>query len=143
MTGSWEEQITDIRQQLDPWQIHNYFGDASPPKSYNIAGRPFDEIIPRLNALMMVLKSCKGVQCREPWTVLHPGRNVTNLVDALSHEYDTFYREQPMVIYSSCEVGYLKWAEGPQHVNVFGPRTHEQLHDQNSQKYDGAWHEWI
>lgn len=68
---------------------------------------------------MMVLKSCKGLQCTQPWTELHPGGNVKTLTDALDAEYDTFYNAQPKVSFTSCELGYIISAEGPQEFNRY------------------------
>lgn len=68
----------------------------------------------------MVLKSCYGKECHEPWQTLHPHSKVRTVRDALHEDFDEFYRNQPKVSYSSCELGYLKHAEGPQHVHVWG-----------------------
>lgn len=69
----------------------------------------------------MVLKSCYAKECHEPWGTLHPYDNkVKNLKHALDPVFDAFYEAQPKVSYSSCELGYLLDAEGPQQVNAFG-----------------------
>jgi hypothetical protein len=47
--------------------------------SYTLLRRKFEDLIPRLDALMMVLKSCKGDTCRKPWTALHPSGDVASL----------------------------------------------------------------
>ena len=87
--------------------------------SYSLAGRPFQQVVNRLDSLLLVLKSCKAGGCHEPWQTIHPGSKVKNLKYALDSDYDTFYKEQPKVSFSSCELGYLIDAEGPQHVNVW------------------------
>lgn len=74
---------------------------------------------------MMVLKSCKARQCTHPWEVLHPEGNVRSLTDALSEEFDSFYKNQPKVSFNSCQLGYLTAEEGPQAVNVFEGYGHE------------------
>lgn len=97
----------------------------------------------RLDSLLMVLKSCKAKSCHAPWSKLHPEGGIKTLRDALHGDFDVFYKEQPKVSYSSCELGYLIDAEGPQHVNVWdevqqavpGGR-------QQSFKYDGHWSWW-
>ena len=76
----------------------------------------------------MVLKSCKGLECHKPWSTLHPKADIKNLKDALHSDFDTFYRTQPKISYSSCQLGYLVDEEGPQHVNKFGES--EQLVEQ-------------
>lgn len=67
----------------------------------------------------MVLKSCYRKECHEPWQTLHPQSKVKSIKDALEADFDAFYTEQPKVSFSSCELGYLIEAEGPQHVHVF------------------------
>jgi hypothetical protein len=77
-------------------------------------GRPKSQVIARLDALLMVLKSCKGEQCTKPWLSLHPGGKVQNLAQALHERLDGFYAKQPKVSYSDCKLGYLIPFEGPQ-----------------------------
>lgn len=89
---------------------------------------------------------------RRPWDVLHPSGNVHNLIDALSHEYDQFYHEQPKVSFSSCQLGYLTSEEGPQNVNTYGESNSHQAPDdsvrspdfkvQQSFQYRGPWSVW-
>lgn len=92
--------------------------------SYQLAGRSFKHILSRIDALLMVLKSCYGKECHEPWNTLHGSSKVKNLRQALDSEYDAFYDDQPRVSFSSCEMGYLKAAEGPQHVNKWDDERH-------------------
>ncbi|KAH0843107.1 hypothetical protein FOPE_08396 [Fonsecaea pedrosoi] len=82
--------------------------------------RPLSQVHPRLDALLMVLKSCKGIECTHPWKILHPDGNVNNLVDALNTEYDEFYAGQPKVGFEKCSLGYLIQSEGPQTPNYYG-----------------------
>lgn len=80
-----------------------------------LLGLSIDKIVPRLDSLLLVTKSCKGWVCAQPWRALHPQGNVDNLRDALSPRFDRFYeQEQVKVEYSRCELGYLIDAEGPQ-----------------------------
>ena len=83
-------------------------------------GLPLSNVISRLDALLLVLKSCKGSSCTKPWHVLHPKGDVVNLKDALSSTFDTFYeKEQSRVGFTRCEPGQIIDAEGPQHALVF------------------------
>ena len=130
----------------------NYLGAESHLQSeYTLAGRPFKHVVTRLDSLLMVLKSCYGKECHQPWKTIHPIANVKNLKYALDPNYDEFYEAQPKVSYSSCELGYLLDAEGPQQVNAFG----EELRDserftvqelegsrQRSFRYQGHWSWW-
>jgi N-acetylglucosamine-6-sulfatase len=85
--------------------------------------------VDRLDALLLVLKSCHGVTCVEPWNVLHPAGDVQNLFAALNVQYDAFYRNQVKVSYDRCELGYILDAEGSQ-----VPWTYR----------DGvSWHHWV
>jgi hypothetical protein len=86
---------------------------ASKAKS-TILGLPVDKVITRLDALLFVLKSCKGSTCSQPWRSLHPQGNVKNLQDALSSRYDEFYELQVRVEFNYCDEGYIIAAEGPQ-----------------------------
>jgi hypothetical protein len=81
---------------------------------------PLRKVIARLDSLLLVLKSCKGLTCVRPWDVLHPDQGVRNLYDALSPEFDKFYeKEQHRVEFSRCENGYIVDAEGPQEPLVY------------------------
>ncbi|KAF1965780.1 Arylsulphatase [Bimuria novae-zelandiae CBS 107.79] len=109
----------------DPGQLENYFDDddekmVAKRDAYELAGRPFAHVVDRLDALMMVLKSCKGRACVEPWSVLQPKSGIRMLQDALEQKYDVFYNEQPKVSFDECALGYIREFEGPQEVNVMG-----------------------
>lgn len=80
---------------------------------------PLERVVDRLDALMMVLKSCKQHSCTHPWESLHPSGNVSNLLDALSSAYDDFYRDQAKVSFTRCEGGYIVESEGPQDFYAF------------------------
>ncbi|KAK1075088.1 hypothetical protein LTR74_000493 [Friedmanniomyces endolithicus] len=74
-------------------------------------------LLPRLDTLLMLLKTCKARQCTHPWEILHPAGDVRNLHDALRAEYDDFYeRQQQRVEFGRCEKGYIKESEGPEGV---------------------------
>lgn len=80
-----------------------------------MSGFSVTKLIPRLDALLLVTKTCKGSVCRKPWQSLHPDGDVDRLRKALAAEYDDFYeKEQVRVSFSSCEYGQIIAAEGPQ-----------------------------
>lgn len=130
----------------------NYLGAESHLQSeYTLAGRPFEHVVTRLDSLLMVLKSCYGRECHEPWNTIHPNSEVKNLKYALDQDFDAFYESQPKVSYSSCELGYLVGAEGPQQVNAFGEelKNSDRLGvqdlegaQQRSFRYQGHWSWW-
>ena len=75
---------------------------------------PIASLAARLDALLFVLKSCKGSVCTSPWKELHPDGDVSTLADALDKKYDYFYEvEQTRVKFQKCEHGYIPESEGP------------------------------
>lgn len=79
-----------------------------------ILGRSLSQAINRLDALLLVLKSCQGATCIDPWDVLQPADSVRSLQDALDEQYDGLYDNQPQVSFDWCDAGYIIEAEGPQ-----------------------------
>ncbi|KAK4241186.1 alkaline-phosphatase-like protein [Achaetomium macrosporum] len=107
-----EHEFYDLT--TDPYQLSNLL-DASATPPTTLLGVPFEKFTARLDALLLVLKSCKGQTCVQPWQALHPAGNVQNLQDALSSRFDAFYEDQQKkVSFDRCELGYLVDAEGPQ-----------------------------
>jgi N-acetylglucosamine-6-sulfatase len=102
--------ITDISQN-DPHQLDNLMLGN---KSQILLGRPLSEVTSRLDALLMVQKSCKRTACQKPWTELHPAGDAASLSDALDSRFDGFYAKAAKVGFSRCDMGYLVNAEGPQ-----------------------------
>ena len=88
--------------------------------SATLLGHSLDKVINRLDTMLMVLKSCQGASCVNPWSVLHPDGGVETLKDALQPHFDTFYIAQPKVEFSRCEEGYIIDAEGPQLPSIYG-----------------------
>jgi N-acetylglucosamine-6-sulfatase len=138
-----DKEYYDMR--YDPGQVENYSDDddqeiAEKRESYEIAGRSFPAILDRLDALMMVLKSCKGNACRNPWNVLHPGGRVKSLRDALAPDFDAFYDAQPKVGFDECALGYIREVEGPQSVNVYDEWESKNVEMKTSFVYQGNPH---
>jgi arylsulfatase A-like enzyme len=142
-----DKEYYDMR--YDPGQMENYFDQSDEDinakrDSYEIAGRSFKHIVDRLDALMMVLKSCKGESCRDPWGVLQPDHDIKTLKDALTNHYDAFYHEQPKVRFDECALGYIREVEGPQHVKQWeewsGERSELRKRKQPSFVYQGNPH---
>lgn len=113
---SGEREFYDMAR--DPAQMHNYFDPAHTALQihYDLLGRPFKHVTNRLDALLMVTKSCKGESCRSPWRVLHPRGDVDSLAGALNGRFDGFYESQPRVSFNSCVKGHVVSEEGPQDV---------------------------
>lgn len=109
----------------------NLLHGAQSPSHFSIAERGISAIVSRLDALMMVLKDCKGVDCTRPWPVLHPDGDITTLEGALRSQFDTFYLQQPKMVFDSCELGFIPEAESREHVNPYteGGRLRKQTFD--------------
>ncbi|GES60151.1 arylsulfatase [Aspergillus terreus] len=106
-----EHELYDI--STDPYQIANLYSSTNTTNTHYL-GRPLPAVQNRLDALVLVLQSCQGNTCIEPWKVLHPDGSVNSLKDALARKYDRFYQEQPKVSYDECLDGYIISNEGPQ-----------------------------
>jgi N-acetylglucosamine-6-sulfatase len=62
-----------------------------------------------LDALLLVLKSCKAESCRDPWKILHERGGIRSLPEALSKDQDEYYSTLPKVKYDHC-AGYYDYA---------------------------------
>ncbi|QDS75210.1 hypothetical protein FKW77_000083 [Venturia effusa] len=112
-----EHELYDMT--TDPYQMTNLFavnGTILPSASSTtlILGRPVSQFIARIDALLLVLKSCKGMTCSKPWLALHPTGDVMNLKQAVSETFDEFYAGQARVEFDECADGYIVEVEGPQ-----------------------------
>ncbi|KAF7171980.1 hypothetical protein CNMCM5623_004239 [Aspergillus felis] len=117
-----EHELYDLT--ADPYEINNLHPSAREGEAdkVHIMGFDISKVVPRLDALLLVLKSCQGKTCVKPWDVLHPDGSVQNLLDAMDHKYDTFYRDQFKVSFDRCEYGYVIDAEGPQIAGAYRNR---------------------
>ncbi|KAI0022873.1 arylsulfatase [Xylariomycetidae sp. FL0641] len=107
----------------DPWQMANLVApnnnnnNASSPRApYDLGGgvsTSVRNLRHRLDALVLVLKTCKAATCRRPWGALHPAGDVRSLRDAAAPRYDGFYAELPRVRWDHCANGYIKELESP------------------------------
>ena len=113
-----EHELYDLRK--DPHELHNLYAAASSAgPEQQLLGVPISKLIARLDALTMVLKSCKGSVCVKPWNELHPEGDVRTLKEALAPKFDHFYTAQAKVEYNWCADGYILEAEGPQDVYAY------------------------
>lgn len=102
-------QSTDMT--WDPYQMTNLHPGApvegNGTNAYGsgmntMLGRSIDELVHRLDALVLVLKTCVGDQCRWPWKQLHADGKVNTMMDALDEQYDKFYANT----YAIAKVGW-------------------------------------
>ncbi|KAI0552598.1 arylsulfatase [Xylaria curta] len=83
---------------------------------YNTAEDPYElvnlaqntnstRLISRLNALLMVTKSCEQNSCRDPWSLLKPdvgGPKLVSLTQAMDKAYDEFFANFVKVSFDTC-----------------------------------------
>lgn len=136
---TFESMGTKSSSQADHAQLNNLLApSAMQPRSSFVRGRTVDALEDRLDALMMVLKSCREVDCYEPWAALHPDGDVHSLADALDARYDEFYAGQTKVQYEFCSRGYLLDAEGPMEFDVYAEEDEDQM-VQRMMRFDRDW----
>lgn len=71
-------------------------------------------MLQRLDALLLILKDCKGRQCTQPWKSYFPSEDVGSLADALNPKYDSFFADVVAnVDMEECTKGYIPEMEGP------------------------------
>lgn len=143
----WDEVTNERNCQTDPYELTNLYATSnhsshlfaftettvqSDPLKYSIAptSQSFSSshppvllsaLLPRLDALLLVLKTCKTRSCIHPWETLHPDGSVLNLHDALDEKFDSFYvNEVDRIAFTRCEQGYILESEGPSEVRGFG-----------------------
>ncbi|EHA57799.1 arylsulfatase [Pyricularia oryzae 70-15] len=102
---------------------------ADPYELVNLVGRPEHAALEqRLNALLLVTKSCAEGTCRDPWSVFNAAQpyNVTtdptapaeadkisNLAQALDPKYDAFFVSFPRVAFKTCPQAQVVANEAP------------------------------
>lgn len=119
-----EHEFYDLKN--DPYQMKNLYSDVH------------SQTINRLDALLVVLKSCRAETCRDPWRILHPNnKNVKTLKDALHKKYDAHYSQFRKIQFEECLNFYAAANESPvigQHfisnVTENHPRRSTQQHFQ-------------
>jgi len=79
----------------DEWELRN-IADSKEPEHQ----RAFT----RLNAILMVTKSCEKGSCRDPWAVfqLPSGKKLSSFEEAMLPEYDSFFNKFPRVSFQEC-----------------------------------------
>ena len=112
-----EKEFFDMN--TDSVQMNNLLAQNAPNSTAQYYGRSWKELVKRLDAVLMVTKSCKQDSCRDPWSVLFPGGQVTDLESAMTQQYDAFFDNQPQVSFTGCLAGYFPAVEGAQTVHAF------------------------
>lgn len=120
-----ERELYDI--EADPLQVDNLLAGLNakgPFADFALLGASSSsnspgivvakELLHRLDALLLVLKTCVGDSCRRPWSALFPHGQAQSLEDALDPRYDAFFAGVPRVRYERCVLGYLARVEKPE-----------------------------
>ncbi|KAK8137013.1 arylsulfatase [Apiospora sp. TS-2023a] len=79
----------------DPYELTNLVHDAQHQAALN-----------RLNALLLVTKSCAEGTCRDPWAVFTPSNTtddkIATMKQAMDPKYDAYFASFPRVHFASC-----------------------------------------
>ncbi|KAI1767487.1 Arylsulphatase [Hypoxylon sp. FL1150] len=138
-----EHELYDMN--ADPGQLHNLLSSSATSAPVLAAGHPADKVAARLDALLLVLKTCAAETCQQPWRQIHPDGSVESLEDALARRYDGYYEDKraARVEYSYCANGFIEDAEGPTwqaNGRPFGYRYEElELRDGD----EARWEDWV
>ncbi|KAI8330816.1 alkaline-phosphatase-like protein [Choanephora cucurbitarum] len=101
-----EHEFYDLKK--DPYELENLFESVD------------TQLLNRLDALLVVLKSCRAESCRDPWKILHTdGSSVSTLKDALDPKYDAHYAQFRHVQFEECLEYQLASNEQPRIGNHF------------------------
>ncbi|EOD51599.1 putative arylsulfatase protein [Neofusicoccum parvum UCRNP2] len=92
----WCTHETELYDTInDPYELTNLARNSS-----------HEKLVDRLNALLLVTKSCGASTCRNPWSALRPGNGsaIHNLDDAMDPAYDDFFASDrfPDVDFGHC-----------------------------------------
>lgn len=79
----------------DQWELRN-IADSKDPRH--------KRALTRLNAILMITKSCEKGSCRDPWAVLElpSGEKLSSFEEAMSPSYDDFFDAFPRVTFQQC-----------------------------------------
>lgn len=80
----------------DPYELNNLALNATHESA---------RLMDRLNAILLVTKSCAENVCRQPWALLQPGHRkdeILSLKQAMDPKYDSFFAKFPRVAFKEC-----------------------------------------
>ena len=115
-----DEELYDSRN--DPYELDNIAGSPDPY---------IQRVRSRMNALLMVMKSCEVETCHDPWKVLQPAshgdscaspggaRAINCFADALDPKYDDFFATIPAVNIAEC----LNYQYAPNETPFYPPEA--------------------
>ncbi|KAI0398159.1 arylsulfatase [Xylariaceae sp. FL0594] len=100
-------------------ELYNTSPDADPYELVNLAAEAeYARVVNRLDALLMVTKSCERGSCRDPWSLLKPPTTgddgiLISLTQALDRKYDAFFQSFAKVSMDACLAVQLDSNETP------------------------------
>lgn len=117
--SSWCTGDTELYDSVhDPYELHNLAESAD---------ANYQRVKTRLNALLMVMKSCETDTCRDPWSVIQPPAaapaRISNLGEALDPAYDDFFAAIPRVTIAEC----VQYQYAPNDVPFYPPEAQDGL----------------
>jgi hypothetical protein len=108
--------------ETDPYQMRNLMAplnERGPFAPFNSTSSGLDtenrRLVQRLDGLLLVLKTCKGDSCRQPYHQLFPSEGKLHaLSQVLDPKYDDYFANLPRVQFSECILGYQNRFEKPE-----------------------------
>ncbi|KEY71313.1 hypothetical protein S7711_05905 [Stachybotrys chartarum IBT 7711] len=95
---SWcTNEVELYNTTADPWEINNLARGEIQAEH--------QRLISRLNAILMVTKSCTRDTCRDPWSLLQPPNStarISSLPSSMDPAFDRFYASIPKVRFGAC-----------------------------------------
>lgn len=116
----------------DPFELVNVArgGGNSTQKTNGTYGTSEDlevqRLLSRLNAILLVTKSCTRNTCRDPWILLQPPNAtapITSLKAALDPAHDAFYASLPEMRFGEC----LGYQYAPNEVPFYPPESEQAI----------------
>jgi hypothetical protein len=92
--------------KTEPGQMENLYGSGG-----TLLGYAIEKVAQRLDALVLVLKTCTGRTYSMPWEELHQDGSVKSLKDAVDAKYNAYYAGLPRVgvVLDNGGRGYWCW----------------------------------
>ncbi|GAB7362532.1 hypothetical protein MBLNU230_g2851t1 [Neophaeotheca triangularis] len=116
-TGNSYKTVRIVDQEAS-WYFAKWCNGTVDTELYNTKDDPYEltnlainataatqRTLDRLNALLLVTKSCAEGSCRQPWALFQPNGTCTtidSLATAMQHQYDSFFASFPDVQFTAC-----------------------------------------
>lgn len=107
-----------VRNQLAPLNALGAF-PAFDAGGEEAVSAETQRLLHRLDAVTLVLKTCKGVSCVEPYSALFPHGTVSTIQQAMNSKYDNYFAALPKVHFDHCMLGYQNRLEQPEWEDVW------------------------